>query len=130
MDFVIHDGPVVGVPDLAGRRAQDHDNAQSLYGDSTVEAYPANSGDESTTTDGADTVSNGHPEVIKERYPSGEVKIEREVTQDAGGNYLNHGAWKMFDERGNLVAQGEYRLRQSHRHLDSLVSQRRAKPRC
>ncbi len=47
-------------------------------------------------------------EIIKERFPNGEVKIERQVTQDAAGNYLNHGPWKMWDERGNLVAQGDY----------------------
>src|SRR5262245_45483663 len=49
-------------------------------------------------------------EVIKERFPSGLVKIERQVTQDGQGNYLNHGPWKMWDERGNLIAQGEYDL--------------------
>jgi antitoxin component YwqK of YwqJK toxin-antitoxin module len=47
-------------------------------------------------------------EVIKERYPNGATHIERHVTQDAQGNYLNHGQWKMWDQRGNLVAQGEY----------------------
>ncbi len=30
------------------------------------------------------------------------------MTQDARGNYLNHGSWKMWDQRGNLVAQGQY----------------------
>ncbi len=47
-------------------------------------------------------------ELIKERYPSGNTYIERHVTQDARGNYLNHGPWKTWDERGNLVAQGQY----------------------
>jgi antitoxin component YwqK of YwqJK toxin-antitoxin module len=47
-------------------------------------------------------------EVIKERFADGSVKIEREVTQDAEGNYLNHGSWKLWDERGNLLAQGQY----------------------
>ena len=27
--------------------------------------------------------------------------VAREVVQDAQGNYLNHGSWKMFNERGN-----------------------------
>ncbi|MBI3836487.1 MAG: hypothetical protein HY288_00960 [Planctomycetia bacterium] len=49
-------------------------------------------------------------EVIKERFADGSVKIEREVTQDAQGNYVNHGAWKMWDQQGNLVAQGQYRF--------------------
>lgn len=47
-------------------------------------------------------------ELIKERYPNGAIKIEREVTQDAQGNYVNHGLFKTYDERGALTAQGEY----------------------
>jgi antitoxin component YwqK of YwqJK toxin-antitoxin module len=47
-------------------------------------------------------------EVIKERYPNGAVRIERETTQDAQGNYVNHGMFKTFNERGALTAQGEY----------------------
>jgi antitoxin component YwqK of YwqJK toxin-antitoxin module len=47
-------------------------------------------------------------EVIRERFPNGSVKIERGVRQDAADNYINHGTWKMWDERGNLVAQGQF----------------------
>lgn len=47
-------------------------------------------------------------EVIRERYPNREVKIEREVTQDAEGNYINHGNWKMLTPSGELVAEGRY----------------------
>ena len=47
-------------------------------------------------------------EVIKERYTDGTVKVEREVAQDAESNYHNHGIWKTWDPRGNLVAQGEF----------------------
>lgn len=45
-------------------------------------------------------------ETIRERYPNRRIRIERQVTQDALGNYLNHGSWKMWDERGNLMAEG------------------------
>src|SRR4051812_4430041 len=47
-------------------------------------------------------------EIIKERFKNGSIKIEREVTQDQHGNYVNDGSWKMWDERGQLVAQGQY----------------------
>ncbi len=47
-------------------------------------------------------------EVIRERYPDGTVKIEREVTQDDSENYINHGKWKMFNQRGTLMAEGQY----------------------
>jgi uncharacterized protein len=47
-------------------------------------------------------------ELIKERYPSGAIKVEREVTQDADGNYLLHGAWRQYDDQGRLMAEGRY----------------------
>lgn len=47
-------------------------------------------------------------EVIRERFPNRTIKIEREVTQDQEGNYVNHGSWKQWDERGNLIAEGRY----------------------
>ncbi|MEX0675527.1 MAG: hypothetical protein WD063_00530 [Pirellulales bacterium] len=63
--------------------------------------------DEQNTT--ADSASEDkEAELIKERFPNGSINIEREVTQDAQGNYINDGSWKMWDERGNLVAQGQY----------------------
>ena len=49
-------------------------------------------------------------ETIRERYPDGDVKIEREVTTDADGDYVNHGAWRMWDRGGKLVAEGRYDL--------------------
>jgi antitoxin component YwqK of YwqJK toxin-antitoxin module len=64
--------------------------------------------DLSQFNDGEATADEPQTEVIKERFPDGSVRIERQVTQDAEGNYLNHGPWKMWDEKGNLVAQGEY----------------------
>lgn len=50
------------------------------------------------------------PEVVKERFPNGSIKVEREVTQDTQGNYVNHGSWKMWDQRGNPVARGQHHL--------------------
>ena len=39
-------------------------------------------------------------EVIRERYPDGTVRVEREVAQDDEGNYVNHGSWKTWDANG------------------------------
>ena len=47
-------------------------------------------------------------ELVKERFPSGATKIERETTQDAHGNYLLHGAWRRFDEQGRLIVDGQF----------------------
>ncbi len=79
--------------DAPGKYAASDDDAPQPLED------PSSAGDESE--------SQG-PELIKERFPNGATRIERQVTQDAQGNYLNHGSWKMSDERGNLVAQGQY----------------------
>lgn len=53
-------------------------------------------------------------EIINERYASGAVKVRREVTQDAAGNYVLHGEWAMWDEKGNPIAQGTFRDHQRH----------------
>ncbi|WP_425399681.1 toxin-antitoxin system YwqK family antitoxin [Aeoliella sp.] len=47
-------------------------------------------------------------EVFRERYPNGNVHIEREVTLDTDGNYVNHGSWQMLDPSGSLIASGQY----------------------
>jgi antitoxin component YwqK of YwqJK toxin-antitoxin module len=58
----------------------------------------------------AETAADATPavEIIRERFPDGRLKIEREVTTDAAGNYVNHGAWRMWDAAGTLVAEGRY----------------------
>lgn len=53
--------------------------------------------------------ANTDIEVIRQRHPNRTVKIEREVIRDADDNYVNHGAWKMWDNQGELVAEGRYR---------------------
>src|SRR5437868_6151675 len=53
-------------------------------------------------------------EVIRERYTNSAVKVERHVTQDAEGNYYNHGLWTQWDEKGRLVGSGEYRYGKRH----------------
>lgn len=56
----------------------------------------------------------GEEEVIRERYPNGSVRVERTVIQDEQQNYINHGSWKMWDEAGQPLCQGQYRLGQRH----------------
>lgn len=59
-------------------------------------------------------LSDGATEVINERYPDGKVKIRREMKQDEAGNYIRHGEWKMWDQKGNLVAEGTYKENERH----------------
>ncbi len=49
-------------------------------------------------------------EVISERYPNGAVRIRREVTQDEGENFVNHGGYEAYDQQGNLVMSGRYEM--------------------
>ncbi len=51
-------------------------------------------------------------ETVRERYADGQTKIEREVTLDKAGNYVNHGAWRMWDSAGKLIAEGRHDMGQ------------------
>ena len=50
----------------------------------------------------------GEVELVRERYLDGKVRIERQVTLNGDGNYVNHGAWKMYSPSGDVVAEGQY----------------------
>jgi antitoxin component YwqK of YwqJK toxin-antitoxin module len=50
----------------------------------------------------------GEVELIRERYPDGAIRIERQVTLDRDGNYVNHGAWKMFSPKGDVLSEGQF----------------------
>ena len=50
----------------------------------------------------------GQGEVVQERYPNGKVKVERQVTLDADGNYVNHGSWRMWNTSEHVIAEGHY----------------------
>jgi len=54
----------------------------------------------------------GEVEVVRERYPDGKVRIERQVTLNGDGNYVNHGAWKLFTPQGDVAAEGQYNFGQ------------------
>jgi antitoxin component YwqK of YwqJK toxin-antitoxin module len=65
----------------------------------------------------ADDPGNGEPssfeglttEIIRQRHPDGSVQVERYVTQDEAGNFLNHGPWTLFTPAGAVLARGEFR---------------------
>jgi antitoxin component YwqK of YwqJK toxin-antitoxin module len=50
----------------------------------------------------------GKLETVSERYPDGKLKIEREVGQDAAGNYFNQGVYKEYAHSGEIVRTGEF----------------------
>ncbi len=50
------------------------------------------------------------PEVIKERFPNGAVRVERHVVQNEKGDYVNHGPYVYFGPDGRKLGGGEYVL--------------------
>jgi antitoxin component YwqK of YwqJK toxin-antitoxin module len=95
-------------PDYGSPAAKATEDSDYEYG----EAAPAATGEYETPGETPNEATPGEGEseveVIRERFPNGSIHIEREVTQDADGNYINHGTWKMFDERGTIVAEGHF----------------------
>ena len=55
-------------------------------------------------------------ELVTERYDNRKVKIEREVIQDEDQNFINHGKWKQYDRKGNVIVEGRYR----HSEMDGV----------
>lgn len=66
---------------------------------------PAEEADASVANEGE---NDGDTEIVRERYPSLALKIERHVTLDADRNYVNHGPWVMFDEKGGVIGRGQF----------------------
>jgi len=53
-------------------------------------------------------------ETVTERYPDGSVKIERQVTQDSAGNYINHGTYTMYNLDGKPLKAGQFQNGKQH----------------
>jgi antitoxin component YwqK of YwqJK toxin-antitoxin module len=47
-------------------------------------------------------------ELIKELHPNGALRVEREIIQDAEGNFLRHGQYREYDIKGNVIVEGQY----------------------
>ena len=58
-------------------------------------------------SDGAGA-SEGNVEQVTERYPNGKIKIERQVTKDAAGNYVNQGTYTRYDVDGKVQKTGTF----------------------
>ncbi len=89
------------------------EQADSPANDARAEESTAKGDDDDelpATSDPPERISNEgiETELIRERYPNRAIKVEREVTQDVDGNYVNHGSWKMWDLQGSLMVEGQY----------------------
>ena len=54
------------------------------------------------------TTSDADGELVTERYADGSVKIERQVTKDAAGNYVNHGTYTAYGPDGTVQKTGVF----------------------
>jgi antitoxin component YwqK of YwqJK toxin-antitoxin module len=66
-----------------------------------------------TATDDTENISTdpgvmGEVELVRERHADGSIHIERQITLDKDGNYVNHGGYKMFSTNGDVIAEGQY----------------------
>jgi antitoxin component YwqK of YwqJK toxin-antitoxin module len=50
----------------------------------------------------------GKLETVTQRYPDGKIKVEREVGQDAAGNYISQGMFKLYAPTGEVVKAGDF----------------------
>ena len=57
--------------------------------------------------DGTSTNQAG-PQTIRQRYEDGRDQLVRQVIQDEEGNYYNHGPWRLYNRRGEIVATGQF----------------------
>jgi antitoxin component YwqK of YwqJK toxin-antitoxin module len=90
-------------PGQAGPAAEADEGATADAPGAADDSMPAEGEEGAATENGGAVV-----ELIKERYPGGAVKVEREMTQDSEGNYVLQGAWRQFDEQGRLIVDGRY----------------------
>lgn len=51
----------------------------------------------------------GEVETVRERFKNGKVRIEKNVTLDADGNFVTHGMFTEWNEKGDLVQTGTYK---------------------
>jgi antitoxin component YwqK of YwqJK toxin-antitoxin module len=72
------------------------------------EAAPANEAVNAYAEVKTELAVPGEVEIVRERYADGKVRIERQVTLDSEGNYVNHGAWKQYSQKGDVIAEGTY----------------------
>jgi len=51
----------------------------------------------------------GETESVRERFKNGMIKIEKNVTIDSDGNFVTHGLYTEWNEKGALVQTGNYK---------------------
>jgi|694.fasta_scaffold00176_20 antitoxin component YwqK of YwqJK toxin-antitoxin module len=66
-------------------------------------------------------------ELIQQRHPNGKPMIERHVTLDADGNYVNHGQYQQWNENGEPILVGHFQMGQKHGEWNRFCSAQESK---
>ncbi len=54
------------------------------------------------------SLSDPNAETVTERYPNGNIKIQRQVVKDAAENYVNQGTYTQYDLAGKVQKTGQF----------------------
>jgi len=103
--------PLVAIP-IEASPAESDDDAAEQPAEEPTEAQPgADLRDPvALPSDEDEQQADERPrELIKERFGNGAIRIEREMIQDAEGNFVHDGLYRQYDLQGTLIAVGEYR---------------------
>jgi antitoxin component YwqK of YwqJK toxin-antitoxin module len=49
-------------------------------------------------------------ELLQQRFPNGQIQIERSVAEDAEGNLVNDGTYTEYDAKGTVIRSGSFRM--------------------
>ncbi len=107
--------PPQGVSTAPASAAQDRDETskknQDPQGRESIDAHIEQSIDHFGTRNDSQLTRRG-TEIVRQRYPDGQIQVEREMIQDDQGNYQNHGWWRLYNRAGQVIADGifEYGL--------------------
>lgn len=53
-------------------------------------------------------VDEASVELIRDRYSDGKLKVERQVAMNERGDFVNHGLYRGYSPKGDLLVEGEY----------------------
>ena len=99
---------------VALRQTDAHDLPDAIF--ASKQTLPAQSMADTLADDSffREETEEKRVETIVERYSDGAKKVSRQVTQDEDLNYVNHGTWATWNQHGEKVSEGEYRLGKRH----------------
>ena len=88
---------------IPGFNQQDDQTDGNSLGNNTLESLPR-----------ALNETSMRIEVIQQKYPNGQVQLQRQVMMDEDDNYQNHGFWQLFNEQNQSIAEGHFQQGNMH----------------